>query len=119
MNELMSCKVEVGDGVFTRTIKTPEGQIVAKNVPLDNIDSTIQHLGRFYALGLGSLAPYMEQVSASIAKSRPDKITGLDGEFGINEDTKFLKIIATMLYGKDNLPTDPNIPNLIALFNKP
>jgi hypothetical protein len=24
-----------------------------------------------------------------------------------------------MLYGKDNLPTDPNIPNLIALFNKP
>lgn len=119
MSELMNCKVEVWDSwLLTRTIRSPEWVIVAENVPLENIDSTIQQLGRFYALWLGSLAPYMQQVSVSIGKSRPDKITWLDGDFGISEDTKFLKILATMLYGQDSLPTDPNIPNLIAIFNR-
>ncbi len=120
MNELMNCRVEVGDNwVFTRTIKSPEGIVIAENVPLENIDSTIQQLWRFYVLGLWVLAPYMKQISTSIGKSRPDKVSGLDGNFDIKEDEKFLKILAIMLYGRDSLPTDSNIPNLIRLFNKP
>ncbi|MBX9808817.1 hypothetical protein K2X92_00300 [Candidatus Gracilibacteria bacterium] len=118
INELMNCKVEVGDGVFSRTIRSPEGNIIAKNVPLNSIESTIGQLGRFYALGLGNLAPYMEQINASIGKSRTDKVTGLDGNFDISEDKKFLKILATMIYGESAIPEDANIPNLIGLFNR-
>jgi hypothetical protein len=119
MNDLMNCKVEVWDGwIFSRTIRSPEWKIVAENIPLENINGTIQQLWRFYSLGLGSIAPYMKDVATSIWKSRPDSITGLDGGFDINEDTKFLKILAIMLYGEDSLPKEMNIPNLVQVFNR-
>lgn len=119
VNELMNCKVQIWDNwIFTRTLRSPNGMIIAENIPLENINSTLQQLWRFYALGLWSLAPYMEQIATSIWKSRSDKITGLDGSFNINEDTKFLKILTVMIYGEDSLPAESNIPNLIRLFNR-
>ncbi len=60
----------------------------------------------------------MKHVALFIGKSRPDKISGLDGNFEIKEDEKFLKILAIMLYGSDSLPEESTIPNLIRLFNK-
>ncbi|MDD2693456.1 MAG: hypothetical protein PHY14_00815 [Candidatus Gracilibacteria bacterium] len=120
MNELMNCRVEVGDsGVLSRTIRTPEGQIIAKNIPVENIPTTIEQLGRFYAIGLGPLVPKMERVNAYISKVRPDAIGGTDGTYGIREDEKFLRIMTILIYGQEKIPKETNIPNLIRVFNQP
>lgn len=118
MNDLLNCRVEVWDNwVFCRTIRSPEWEVIAKNIPLKFINDTIEQLWRFYSLGLGSLAPYMKDVGISISKNRPDGITGLNG-YNKNEDTKFLKICAIMLYGEELLPKEMNTPNLVQMFNR-
>lgn len=120
MSTLMNCSIEIcDDNHFTRTIKNPDGEIIAKDIPLQNIKSTIQQLGRFYSGWLGKLAPYMQQVWNAINSTRPDHITGLDGTYNGTEDIKFLKIFAITLYGENSLPEDLSIPNLLKLFNKP
>ena len=118
INDLMNCRVEIWDNVFNRTIMSPDGQVIAKNVPLHAIEGTLQEIGRFYSIWLGKLAPYMDQIHLAINKNRPDKITSSDGGFEATEDTKFLKVFATMLYGPESLPSDLNIPNLVKVFNQ-
>lgn len=59
----------------------------------------------------------MKDVGISISKNRPDGITGLNG-YNKNEDTKFLKICAIMLYGEELLPKEMNTPNLVQMFNR-
>lgn len=120
MNTLMNCRVEVGESwVFSRTIRTPEWQIIAENIPLENISTTIQQLARFYTIWLWPLVPKMKEVNNYISKVRPDAIWWTDGTYGIKEDEKFLRIMAIMLYGEEKLPWEKNIPNLIRVFNQP
>lgn len=118
MNELMNCRLVVWNNNLTRTIVTPGLKIIAANIPLENIDSTIHQLWRFFTLWLWVLAPYMKQISESIKKGRPDSITWLDWDYDIGEDTRFLKILAVSLYWEENLPKEQNIPNLIQMFNR-
>lgn len=119
ISELMNCKMEIWDAwVFSRTIRSPDWKVVAENIPLENITSTITQLGRFYMIGIWALAPYMQEISKWISNVRSDKVTWLDGDYAVNEDKKFLKIMGTMLYGESSIPSDPNIPNLMRLFSK-
>lgn len=120
MNDLMKCRVEIWSWPLTRTIRDPNLKIIKENIPLENIDTTIHQLSRFYSLWLWILAQHMEYVNASINANRSDKITWFDGSYEINEDMHFLKILAITLYWADCLrKIELNIPNLIRLFNRP
>lgn len=118
MDELMQCRVEIWSWLFTRTIRDPNWEIIKRNLPLENIEATIDQLWRFYSLWLWILAPYMEKVNTSINSCRSDKITWFDGKYKINEDIHFLKILTIMLYWPESLPKELNIPNLIQRFNR-
>lgn len=118
IDELLNCRIEVCRwNPLNRTIRSAEWDIIAKNVPLEKINGTIEQLGSFYVSWLWKLAPYMKTIWNSINSVRSDHVSWLDWEYSLTENTKFLKIFAIMLYGEDNIPSDPNIPNLIKLFN--
>lgn len=119
INEFMKCKIEIGDGGYlTRTIRNPEWEIIEKDVPLENIDETLNQIQRLYTMWLWILAPKMKEINTAITNARPDAISGEKWIYGKVEDKKFLTIIATMLYGEENLPKEKNIPNMLQLFHR-
>lgn len=118
MSELLQCQIRTGsDSFLTRTITDKNGNIIAENVPLSSLDTTISQLGRLYAMGLGILAPKMREINQAISAVRPDAIGGLDGTYSFTEDKKFLEIMITTLYGEKALPEERNIPNLLRIFH--
>ena len=117
MSELLQCQIRTGSESFlTRTITDKNGNVIAENVPLSSLDTTISQLGRLYAIGLGVLAPKMREINQAISSVRPDAIGGLDGTYSLTEDKKFLEVMITSLYGESALPEEKSIPNLIRVF---
>ena len=101
MSELLQCQIRTGSESFlTRTITDMHGNVIAENVPLSSLDTTISQLGRLYAIGLGVLAPKMREINQAISSVRPDAIGGLDGTYSLTEDKKFLEVMITSLYGE-------------------
>lgn len=117
MSELLQCQIRTGsDSFLTRTITDKHGNIIAENIPLSSLDTTISQLGRLYAIGLGVLAPKMREINQAISSVRPDAIGGLDGTYSLTEDKKFLEVMIASLYGESALPEEKSIPNLIRVF---
>jgi hypothetical protein len=118
INELMNCKMEIWDKWnLSRTIKAPDGTVIVENKPLENIPNILEQLSRFYSMNLWVLAPYMEKITEWLSQ-RWDKISAIHNEYTLTEDTKFLKIFITMIYGKESIPDDPSLPNLLKVFNR-
>lgn len=118
IGELMNCSVVTGnDNMFSRDIVSPRWEIILKDVPLSSLKPCIDQLSRYYLLWLWQLAPYMNLMSKTISKTRPDSIWGLNGDYSSKEDIIFLKSLTALIYGKDMIPKEPTPANFTSLFH--
>ncbi|GAB0174486.1 MAG: hypothetical protein HHAS10_03650 [Candidatus Altimarinota bacterium] len=118
IGELMNCSIVAGDNnVFSRNIVSPKGDIILRDVPLESLKPCINQLSRYYLLGIGPLAPYMNLMSGTISSTRPDSIGGFNGDYTTKEDQVFLKSVTSLIYGKGALPEESTSENYVRIFH--